>query len=304
MEQQEPPGQFFGGTGCLMLGMEWARTAPLGLSLPAGARMSRPDLERWLHAHFLKLCLPYPRRRFGDDLVYAPLTMVTFFHIVAHVVGLGYPPHWLGPTLGALCSGFLDRTRARPPTAIVSDGKSVTAVLPPVDVCVAPFASEFRTLLALWEPLPGGPLLFESKGGDAPPKLPQRTEIRKFTITFPALTHTSQPWTTPSFALVFKAKSLKVPGGNLRRLLDDRTGDASAVACGARREPLVHVVSAFQWTTKTRMASFWMDEGLMESLRARGGWEAWVWRTDTWDAASDAVSLDEDGVLVRGEAWC
>jgi hypothetical protein len=47
---------------------------------------------------------------------------------------------------------------------------------------------------------------------------------------------------------------------------------------------------------------FWMDERTIDGLLAEKGWEAWIWRTDTWESAMGPLSLDE-GALVKNEAW-
>lgn len=289
------PGGMF-----LMFGMEWERTASVMEPLAPETRMTRGELERWLHSHFLKLCLPYPRGEFSTGLVYAPLSMVTFFHIVAYAFSLGYPLHWLSGTLAALCSGSLTNTRAGPTGAAVTSGAMAKKALPLAQVSLASFAAEFRTLLALWEPVLGIPVMLEA----SPSLLPERSNIRRFSITFPPVPRTVEYWLNPNYALVFKTKSLGVSyAEDLWSLLSERDSSADRAAA-TPAETSVHVVSVYHWKTKTTTADFWMDKRVMDGLIAKGDWEAWIWRTDSWKPIIGPVSLDEDGAVVELEAWC
>ncbi|RSH90475.1 hypothetical protein EHS25_001080 [Saitozyma podzolica] len=262
--------------------------------------MTRGELERWLHSHFLKLCLPFPRIPGHIILVNAPLGMASYFSLVSHVATLGYPAHWLAGILATLCRGVLARSRAGPPTAEITDEKLAARVWPVKDVCVAPFVAEFRTLLAMWEPLLGFPMV---DANDDKLLLPRREAIRNFTIKLPPNTGERMHWNPAVFVLVLKARSSEVAGGDMRRLLDDRTGDSSPAAANSRMEPRIHVVSAFTRKADATTATFWMDTGVMDGLIADGSWEAWIWRTDTWRAVQGPAPLHGDGVSV-GEAWC
>ncbi|CAH0025110.1 unnamed protein product [Clonostachys rhizophaga] len=140
--EKEYHGMRVGPGGIVMVsGFEWHRTSLPTSILPANARMTRPELEHWLHSHFLKLCLPYPRVRFDPVGVLAPLNLTAFLHLISHVASLGYPLHWLSATLAAICSGLLARTRAGPPAAEITDEKLAGETYAPADVSVAPFAA-------------------------------------------------------------------------------------------------------------------------------------------------------------------
>ncbi|CAH0057403.1 unnamed protein product [Clonostachys solani] len=284
----------------MVVGFEWHGTSSPASFLPAKTRMTRPELEHWLHSHFLKLCLPYPRVRFDPMGVLAPLNLTAFLHLIAHVASLGYPLHWLSATLAALCGGMLARTRAGPPAASITDEKLAGETYPPADVSVAPFAAEFRTLLAMWEPVLGIPLVWDTAAGDEP-LLPELTMIRRYTIRFPATIWDSSLMNSV-FSVVIKPQSLKVPSNHLARLLDDRGGDPSPTARGARRAPRIHLISACKWTSNTKTMEFWMDERTIDGLLAEKGWEAWIWRTDSWESVLGPLSLDK-GALVKNEAW-
>ena len=91
---------------------------------------------------------------------------------------------------------------------------------------------------------------------------------------------------------------------NLREVLvDDETGNQSAVTKVFRETPNVHVVSTFQLNMKDRIASFWLDERLIEEMEERD-WQAWIWRSDTWVSQLGPIVLHKSGSLTRGDAWC
>ena len=155
-------------------------------------------------------------------------------------------------------------------------------------------------MLALWEPVLGIPVLSEA----TPPLLPERSSIRRFSVRFPPVPRSVDYWLNPSYALVFKSKSLAVPySEDLWRHLSERDASAGRAA-DAPTKTSVHVVSAYHWKTKTTTADFWMDKRVMDDLMAEGGWEAWIWRTDSWKPIIGPVSLDEKGAVVELEAWC
>lgn len=83
--------------------------------------MPQTKFFHWLHSHFLKFCLPYPRCRGDGDpkLIYSPLNMTMFLRLVMHVSELGYPAHWISNLIEAILSGKITTT-ARPPPEQVS----------------------------------------------------------------------------------------------------------------------------------------------------------------------------------------
>ncbi|CAG9981361.1 unnamed protein product [Clonostachys byssicola] len=249
------------------------------------------------------LCLPYPRVRFDPVGVLAPLNLTAFLHLIAHVASLGYPLHWLSATLAALCSGMLSRIRAGPPGAEITDRKLeklAGETYTPADVSVAPFAAEFRTLVAMWEPVLGIPLVWDTPAGNEP-LLPKSSMIRRYTIRFAGTIWDSYLMNS-FFSVVIKHKNFKAPSNYLAHLLDDRSGEPSTAARDARRAPRLHLISACKWTSDTKTMEFWMDERTIDGVLAEKGWEAWIWRTDTWESAMGPLSLDE-GALVKNEAW-
>ncbi|CAG9987955.1 unnamed protein product [Clonostachys byssicola] len=293
------------GSTAMGTALEWQRTVPLSSHMPVADRMSRRRLNRWLHSHFLKLCLPAFRYRPSSLGVSAPLNLTSFLHLVAHVTSLGYPHAWISHVLRELCTGLLTRTQAAPPVDEITDDGLAECTFDPVKFSVAPFAAEFRTLVAIWEPLLDVQLDWNTTVAGKK-LLPEGKAIRKFTIRFP-----KEPIKTKGllevacFSLVLKKKSFKAPARTLRAFLDDRMeqGPKLPDANRIRREPYVHMISACKFTPETYEVEFWLDEREVDCLVAETGWEAWIWRTDVWDSVMGPVSLDSYGDLVKGEAW-
>ncbi|KAK7227648.1 hypothetical protein V2G26_015651 [Clonostachys chloroleuca] len=234
-----------------------------------------------------------------------PLNLTSFLHLVAHVASLGYPRGWLSRILRELCTGMLTRTQAAAPLDEITDEDLAEVIFNPVDFSVGPFAAEFRTLVAIWEPNLDVPLAWNTPTAGKK-LLPEAKMIRKFTIRFP-----KEPIVTTGlleiscFSLVMKKKSFKAPGRTLRGFLDDRMDECPKLpdAKRVRREPHVHMISACKFTPETFEVEFWLDEREVDCLVAETGWEAWIWRTDVYESAMSPVSLDSYGDLVKGESW-
>ncbi|KAH6623940.1 hypothetical protein F5144DRAFT_623763 [Chaetomium tenue] len=79
--------------------------------------LPRPALEKWLHAFFLKTCLPFPRNTTTMSPVYTPLNLTALLRLATHLAHAGYPAHWLSNILADLCSGVINTT-ARAPGAL------------------------------------------------------------------------------------------------------------------------------------------------------------------------------------------
>ncbi|CAH0025111.1 unnamed protein product [Clonostachys rhizophaga] len=141
----------------------------------------------------------------------------------------------------------------------------------------------------MWEPVLGIPLVWDATSGNEPLLPELRTIWDSYLMN-------------SVFSVVIKPKSFKAPSNRLAHLLDDRSGDPSTAARNARRAPRVHLISACKWTSNTKTTEFWMDERTIDGVLAEKGWEAWIWRTDTWESVLGPLSLDE-GALVKNEAW-
>jgi hypothetical protein len=270
----------------------WER-AP-AIKLTEKTRLSRPALEKWLYAHFLKICLPYTREKFSDRPVHAPLNLTTFLRLISHVSGRGYPSHWLSGILAALCGDKQEGeilTTARAPRQIATDKADVDAIHPAIKMTIAPWRAEFTTLLCIWSPL----LPF---GFIAPPgavTLPNG--IAEYSVSFPKFL--DEQMRIPHFVLLFwDSKAGEIPGmRRMRRfLLDDEMGDTSEWARDTKRRG-VHVFSAFKFVTETRTASVWCRTDTMREMM-NGDWKVYIWRTDTWERVTQGVGV-QDVRLVR-----
>ncbi|KAK2613339.1 hypothetical protein N8I77_000257 [Diaporthe amygdali] len=105
--------------------------------LPWKKLMPRPRLERWLYAHFLKICLPAKRDPEHGAAVYAPLNLTAFIRLLLHLFERGYPAHWLGTVIENLTSASI-KTTARAPRKEVMDVEDVNTVYPLRQISVAP----------------------------------------------------------------------------------------------------------------------------------------------------------------------
>lgn len=255
--------------------------------------LPRLALEKWLYAHFLKICLPYPRDRFSDRPVHAPLNLTAFLRLVSQLSERGYPSHWLSTVLAALCGDKQESeilTTARAPHQIATSEADVDAVHPAIKMTVAPWRVEFTTLLSIW----GRLLPF---GFIAPPgALAQSRDIAEYSVSFPKFFE--EQTRIPHFVLLFwDFQAGEIPGmGRMRRfLLDDEAGDTSERVRDMKRRS-VHVFSTFKFVTDTRTASFWCRADTMREMMG-GDWKVFIWRTDTWERVTQGVSVKDVRLL-------
>ncbi|KAI3391944.1 hypothetical protein diail_6590 [Diaporthe ilicicola] len=264
--------------------------------IPWGRLMPRARVERWLYAHFLKICLPasrdpkYPNR---GAPVYAPLNLTAFLRLVVRLAERGYPAHWLSTVIENLTSGVI-KTTARAPRTDALDVKAVDTIHPLRPMSVAPWMAEFTTLLGIWRGLmPFG--FAVASGAHVTP-----ADVYEYSVTFPDFREEDARFRVPHFVLVFENTELGKTGQSLRKtLLDDEAGDNSERAKKARAEGL-HVVATFKYVTDTRTASFWMRQDVADEL-CRGKWSVAIWRTDSWKKQFGAVLASSH--MVKGQPW-
>lgn len=73
--------------------MVWAPWLPNAHPLPfQNLPMTRPQLEHWLHAWFLKIILPYPRGMLDGHTVNSPFNLTIFLRLVTQMHTVGYQP--------------------------------------------------------------------------------------------------------------------------------------------------------------------------------------------------------------------
>lgn len=261
--------------------------------LPWKKLMPRPRLERWLYAHFLKICLPEKRDPEHGAAVYAPLNLTAFIRLLLHLFERGYPAHWLGTVIENLTSASI-KTTARAPRKEVMDVGDVNTVYPLRQISVAPWVAEFTTLVGIWRGLV--PFGFVVANG-AQVTL---SDVFEYSIKFLDFSGHNLRLRVPHFILVFHKTELgKMPQLLRKTLLDDEFGDTSEQANKARTEGL-HVVSTFKYVTDTRTASFWMRRDVGDKL-CQGGWNASIWRTDSWNKQVGDVPTSSH--MVKGQQW-
>lgn len=255
--------------------------------------MPQVKFLHWLHTHFLKLCLPYPRSRGSGDptLVFAPLNMTAFLRLVMHVSELGYPAHWISNLIESIFSGHITTT-ARPPPRMVLTQNDVDTVHPATSFCTKPWLLEFTALIALWRSILGVGIVVH-------PAVPCVEDIVQYTIELPG----PKIWdaTVPHSMLVFyDEQTFGKPPRNIRLMLLDGLIDPDG-KLRAIRDRGVCCVSTFDWSVNAREASFWISKDYFEKMKE---WTVYLWRTDVWEKEGDGVKFGDAVVKKTGwEEW-
>jgi hypothetical protein len=122
--------------------------------IPRERMLSRSTIEAYIHAHFLKLALPFYRSWAGHDSVLFPLNLSTMIPLIIHLADRGYPAHWMSNAITDICSGWID-TSARAPRTLVTKPEDVPGerMFPRQKISVEPWKAEMTTLLAIWRRL-------------------------------------------------------------------------------------------------------------------------------------------------------
>lgn len=251
--------------------------------------LPRPTLERWLYGLFLKICLPHPRQKYSDRPVYSPLNLTALIRLVFLLSNIGYPAHWLSGILSALCDGKI-ATTARPPTKVVTSPEDVNTSHPALEMTVAPWRTEFTTLVSIWSRL--FPFGLISPPGD----ILSPSNIGEFTVSFPEFDQGQEG--VPAFVLLFwdSGQGTVPPDGMLWEVLRDDEGVDRSTLSREIRNNYVHIFTTMSYVTATRTALFWCRIDVMDKMRA--GWEVSIWRTDTWTRVTEGVKVT-DGVTLK-----
>ncbi|KAM3459848.1 hypothetical protein NHJ6243_006480 [Beauveria neobassiana] len=258
--------------------------------------LPRAAFEKWMHGHFLKICIPYPRPIFSGSPVYAPLNLTAVIHLMISMFEMGYPAHWLLRVFSQLCSGVITTT-ARPPTERVTNAPAADAVHAPKEFSVQPWVSEFTTMLSIWCGLI--PFGMDSLGGSLIPL----TDINQYSIAFPPFA--AQHERLPHFILLFwntKVGYTLKPPASLYSVLSG-SGNYYANTHASPKvllDKAIVCVTAFQYVMESRSAVFSMRADKMEEMKA-GEWRAFIWRTDAWQAVTEGVEVSRG--LVTRQNW-
>ncbi|THX57750.1 hypothetical protein D6D11_03085 [Aureobasidium pullulans] len=255
--------------------------------LPANERMSRAAVEKYLQAHLLKICLPYPRPKLSaHQAVRAPLNLTVLFRLISHLQSLGYPAHWFSDILGQMLQGTV-LTTARAPRQLVTTVGAAKKLYSSMNISVKPWLAELTTLSSIWRGLLPFGLLCEDG------LVPDIGRVSKYILEFP--TPSDDMLNRPHFTVVFWNTSLGAVPTSLRwLLLDDEEGDRSRKAIKIREEG-IHILTTFQWSSDTTTASFWLQSDVVMAMQ-KGDWKAYIWRLDTWQPVTSGVSICVKGL--------
>ncbi|EGG03340.1 uncharacterized protein MELLADRAFT_65695 [Melampsora larici-populina 98AG31] len=270
----------------LMSYLMWERIPKPQQLLNFEQLMSQSKFSRWIYAHFLKICLPYPRM-FPDRVPLAPLNMTAFIRLIMYVSGLGYPAHWISNLMDSILSGKIT-TNARPPSQIVCTPRDVDAVYPTQSFSTTSWILEFATLTGLWRRLlPVGLVL--------PSTVPQVEEIVQYHLKFPGF----KVWDArvPHSMLVFynEEKVERLPK-NLRPILmeDIKKSDPKSRVL----QENVRCMSTFDWSVEDQEVTFWISNLAFEEMK---DWNVEIWRIDVWEKESNQVKLADS--VVKKKSW-
>lgn len=256
--------------------------------------MTKPEFEKWVYGHLLKICLPFSRPLFSGSPVHSPLNLTALIRFMIAMFEVGYPAHWLQTIFSRICTGSITTT-ARPPTSLVSKPAHVDAKRPAKEICVQPWVAEFTTLLSIWRRLL--PFGIDSLGGS----LVSLETIHQYSITFPPFR--AEQDRIPHFMLLFwniEEGYTQKPPASMYNILSDGGGEDILMPTKSIREKGVVCVTAFHYTSVTRTAKFWMRADIMERM-VEGKWKVFIWRTDTWTGVTDGVDVTTG--VAKGQKW-
>ncbi|KAF3070885.1 putative tetratricopeptide-like protein [Daldinia childiae] len=266
----------------------WERCESMRLSLEQ--LMSRVSFSKWLFAHYLKICIPFPRD--PDVLGFiCPLNMTAFVRLLIQMSELGYPGHWLSNIITSLSSGTITTT-ARAPRDKILNTTDVDKVYPSRTICVKPWSAEFTTLVAQWRGLL--PFTIVVPSGTLPPP----ETILEYSVKIP---HTPEAASErPEFILIFCREYDLLEEEDLHKLLlNDERGDTTAIAQKIRAD-WVNIVSTINYVTATSTATFWLRSDVV-SLMWKEDWDVFIGRTDSWEHHTPGYPVRE--VLQRKRNW-
>ena len=255
---------------------------PKALTMFSLDQQDRDRFEKFLYAIFLKLILPHPRPTSSFTLIYAPLNASTFLKVLEHMHSRSVQAHRLSDVLSAILSNEVV-TAARPPRSSPLSMAESKKDFKRQRICVKPFLAEFSTLVALRKNvLPFG-FMHES--------LPRLAIIAEYEVKLGRLIE-GLDFNVPHSALLFwNSDVAELPRTSLRKMfIDDEKGDRSAEAVTVRQKG-VHVISTFNWNSRTETAIFWLRKDVVEQMRTEGSWSLYFLRVDTWKTATKAVKV-------------
>ena len=264
---------------------EYLDWGPIGSS--TGKKIDISDIDRdwfekYLFALFLKLVLPYPRQTASWTLIYAPLNVASWLKVIDHLHESRFPAHRISEVLSAVLSDNVV-TDARAPRLNPLRDKEFETTLLRRRICVRPFLADLSTNVALWKTV--------STFGFEHENLPLLDGIARYEVKLGTLK--GGDWfNVPHSALLFWKSSLaRTPSKDLRKiLLDDEKGDRSAKASEIGKNG-VHVLSTFEWNSKTGVAGFFLRQDVIHKMQDAGDWHLYFVRIDLWTPVTNGVKL-------------
>ena len=256
----------------------------------------RPKLNKWLFALFFRLALPIERDTSDFmTLVHAPLNLTIFLRVLRRLEEVGYPKHWLSDALQNILTNNVVTT-ARPPRRPGETTKDIAKEPPLAKLSTAPFTAEMTTLCTLFQPLLPFRLDMQS--------LPTLESIRQYKVSFNDVFPLAPAATC--LALVFYDAKLFYASKlthELRSTLDSSWGEIDSDFKHKNhrklREEGIAVWTTFQWDVVNNVASIYMPEGFVETIKDRD-WECSLWRTDEYELVSRPLERARKSIRAEG----
>ncbi|CAG8971364.1 hypothetical protein HYALB_00006913 [Hymenoscyphus albidus] len=267
--------------------------------------LAKKPFMKWIYAQFFRLVLPFNVDiSFVSGIIFSPLNITTFFHLLIQLRSLGYPSHWLSEALTNILTNKV-LTTCRPPRATPTSPQAITRTHREKHLNTTPFIAELSVLTQIFSPIL--PFLLTTP-------LPSPSTIKKYTLTLPPSNLTTDPHALSAhLVLVFFAHA-HIPKAtayhhvsNFRPLLDPSWGevdtDFATKENEALREKGCVVYSSFEVQKKEGgegEVRAWIEEGRMAAMMGDG----WVWalyRVDTWSPVG--MGGDVEGCVEEGGSW-
>jgi hypothetical protein len=256
--------------------------------------LPRFKFNHWVYSMFLHAVLPPVRggkdAQFGavTALVIKPLTLVAFIRLLLHLHDLGYPSHWLAEVLTNVLTDDVV-TSARFPQKEITTTHHMDKRWPLERISTSAWFAEISTLATQFARTLPFALIVN------PGILPEPQEIHECVITWksplvPAL-ETAHEVHRPDWILLFvnteaykSASRGTASSYGITDLLALRNTLADPITAEEARGA-VHIISTWTWNEKSRTATCWLRDDVLDDVRsghAKGAWRVGLWRTDTW----------------------
>lgn len=270
--------------------------------------LPRAAFEKWFNALFFRLALPFniDLSRVNNHTIRmvlsSSLNLSVLYRLIQHLVGIGYPSHWLSNALETLLDNDV-QSNARPPRQSPVTVEDVRRQHPTMKLSTAPFLHEMGTLAQLFQPL----LPFELTSKN----VPRLENIYKH--TFRIMGYLEDKPRDNNLALLFvssrRLDAFNIPTNlnfcqNMRPFLDPTWGEKDTEFQGKEfedfREHGIMLWTAFKFDLKSHEASVWMSENLVEMF-TRDEWAVSLVRIDTWTLVARECRVSE--AVSRGKRF-